>query len=53
MVVHCNENHLFAFKKLQQADKQLSVEIPFILKRGEGMNKYLLQGMTVSFCYLL
>lgn len=53
VVVHCNENHLFAFKQLQQADKKLSVEIPLILKRGEGMDKYLLQGMTVSFCYQL
>ena len=36
MDVHCNENHLFAFKQLNQADKKWNVPAPVVLTRAEG-----------------
>lgn len=45
MDVHCDENHFFAFKQLNQAEKKRNDITPVMLKRAKGMN--------VSFCHLL
>ncbi len=50
MDMHCNENHLFAFKHLHQADKKSNVLTPSMLAGAEYICK---QRMNVSVSHLL